>query len=157
VFFSFPDPLTLTPIPLLRVRLTVRQNIPNPPSIPEYESREFHPNSTSFSSFAELIGIARSLDFVLSERWQTGTEAANRVCANADTTILAWLLLLPPQKHSLVRGDGSVDQLLFRAHMLVYTYVLTRAPNFTFPTYSSRTRQRELEANSPPGPDTSST
>jgi hypothetical protein len=104
----------------------IRQNIPTPPSIPDYESREFHANSTSFSSFAELIGIVRSLDFVLAERWQTGTEAANRVCANADTTILAWLLLLPPQKQSLVRGDGSVDQLLFRAHMLVYTYVLIR-------------------------------
>ncbi|KAL3449145.1 hypothetical protein BJX65DRAFT_306207 [Aspergillus insuetus] len=99
-------------------------NIPTPPSIPDYESREFHANSTAFSSFAELIGIARSLDFVLAERWQTGTEAANRVCANADTTILAWLLLLPPQKQSLVRGDGSVDQLLFRAHMLVYTYIV---------------------------------
>ncbi|KAJ0419659.1 hypothetical protein BJY00DRAFT_313804 [Aspergillus carlsbadensis] len=101
-------------------------NIPTPPSIPSYESREFHPNpqATPFSSFAELIGIARSLDFVLSERWQTGTEAANRVCANADTTILAWLLLLPPQKQSLICEDGSVDQLLFRAHMLVYTYIV---------------------------------
>jgi len=85
--------------------------------------REFHPSEACFSSFAELIGIARSLDLVLSERWQTGTEAANRVCANADTTILAWLLLLPAQKQSLLTQDGTVDQLLFRAHMLVYTFV----------------------------------
>ncbi|KAL3466912.1 hypothetical protein BJX64DRAFT_284064 [Aspergillus heterothallicus] len=100
------------------------QNIPPPPTIDDYEMREFHPSHGHFSSFAELIGIARSLGLVLSERWQTGTEAANRVCANADTTILAWLLLLPSQKQSLVRENGTVDQLLFRAHMLIYTYIV---------------------------------
>ncbi|KAL2836755.1 hypothetical protein BJX68DRAFT_273386 [Aspergillus pseudodeflectus] len=145
-------------------------NIPTPPSIPDYESREFHPNSTSFSSFAELIGIARSLDFVLSERWQTGTEAANRVCANADTTILAWLLLLPPQKHSLVRGDGSVDQLLFRAHMLVYTYIvdlnreLSSLLHTSIESISRRTprapplsRDLSWSSSTTPGPSSSST
>ncbi|KAL2827470.1 hypothetical protein BJY01DRAFT_255689 [Aspergillus pseudoustus] len=99
-------------------------NIVSPLSIDDYEMREFHPSEACFSSFAELIGIARSLDLVLSERWQTGTEAANRVCANADTTILAWLLLLPAQKQSLLKQNGTVDQLLFRAHMLIYTYIV---------------------------------
>ncbi|KAL2811988.1 hypothetical protein BJX63DRAFT_264702 [Aspergillus granulosus] len=99
-------------------------NIPTPLSIDDYEMREFHPSHGCFSSFAELIGIARSLDFVLSERWQTDMDASSRVCANADTTILAWLLLLPAQKKSLVRENGTVDQLIFRAHMLIYTYIV---------------------------------
>ncbi|KAL2871658.1 uncharacterized protein BJX67DRAFT_377406 [Aspergillus lucknowensis] len=105
-------------------RLRAAANIPPAPSVDEYEMREFQSGSVCFSSFAELIGIARSLNFVLSEHWRTGVEAASRVCANADTAILAWLLLLPTQKQNLVHENGNVDQLLFRAHMLIYTYIV---------------------------------
>ncbi|KAL4868431.1 hypothetical protein BDV12DRAFT_197303 [Aspergillus spectabilis] len=95
-----------------------------PPSIEDYETREFQSQAIEFSSFAELIGIARSIELFMSEGVQLGPDGVNRLVGNADTSILAWLLLLPASKQSLVNCNGTVDQLLFRAHMLIYTYIV---------------------------------
>ncbi|KAL5339644.1 hypothetical protein BJX70DRAFT_363533 [Aspergillus crustosus] len=96
----------------------------SPPSLEDYETREFQCPTIEFSSFAELIGISRGIDLVLGEGFPTRPDCVNRLCGNADTSILAWLLLLPPGKQSLVKANGTVDQLLFRAHMLIYTYIV---------------------------------
>ncbi|KAL4879891.1 hypothetical protein BJY04DRAFT_219696 [Aspergillus karnatakaensis] len=99
--------------------------IPSPPTLQDYEMREFHSQETvQFSSFAELIGLSRSINLVLGGGIPSSSEGVTRVCGNADTSILAWLLLLPREKQSLVKRDGSVDQLLFRGYMLIYTYIV---------------------------------
>ena len=41
------------------------------------------------------------------------------MCANADASIAAWLSLLSKSKHKLVRDDGTLDELLFKANILV--------------------------------------
>ena len=40
-----------------------------------------------------------------------------------EVTIAAWFVMLPPDKRGLVMKSGSclVDQLMFQAHMMMYT------------------------------------
>lgn len=50
-------------------------------------------------------------------------DSASLVCASAATSITAWCSLLPPDKRKIVRGDGTVDELLFEGNMLIHSYV----------------------------------
>lgn len=84
--------------------------------------REFcDDDDPGFSSFAQLIGLTRSLSLVLSGRQNHSSESTSLMCANADTCITAWCSLLPPDKRKIVRDDGTVDELLFKANMLIHT------------------------------------
>jgi len=76
-----------------------------------------------FSSFAELVGLTRSLDLALRARKNMTIATAPAVCANTDASVTAWRSLLPPSKKDLVREDGSFDELLFKANMVINTYV----------------------------------
>ena len=61
---------------------------------------------------------------MLAARRYNDTENAKDTCANADTMMTAWCSLLPAFKRRLLRDDGSVDELLFKANILMHTYVL---------------------------------
>jgi hypothetical protein len=74
-----------------------------------------------FSSFAELVGLTRSLDLALAARQNMTSATAPAVCANTDASVTAWRSLLPHSKRDLVRGDGSVDELLFKANIIIHT------------------------------------
>lgn len=74
-----------------------------------------------FSSFAHLIGLTRSLSLALSGRQQRNSDATSLLCASADTSITAWCSLLPADKRKIVRDDGTVDELIFKANMLIHT------------------------------------
>ncbi|KAK2754221.1 hypothetical protein FQN54_007100 [Arachnomyces sp. PD_36] len=100
-------------------------NIPPPRTLEEYDMREFcDDDDPGFSSFAHLIGLTRSLSLSLVSRQQRSPETINHICANADTSITAWCSLLPPDKRKIVRDDGTVDELLFKANMLIHTYIV---------------------------------
>ncbi|KAL4868432.1 hypothetical protein BDV12DRAFT_169707 [Aspergillus spectabilis] len=77
-----------------------------------------------FSSFAEIVGLTRGLDLALAARQGMTIANAPAICANTDATVTAWRSLLHPSKKDIVRGDGSVDELLFEASMVIQTYVL---------------------------------
>lgn len=49
------------------------------------------------------------------------------VVKNAEANITSWHLYLPESKKEPVQPDGSVDEIMFRAHMLLNTYVNTNA------------------------------
>ena len=58
----------------------------------------------------------------LATRRLNDPEHANTICANADTTLTAWCSLLPRSKRRILRDDGTVDELLFKANILMHTY-----------------------------------
>ena len=92
----------------------------------EYENREFLNGKdadtvANFSSFAHIIGLTRSLDLVLTGASRTDEESAIRLCKDVDAAITGWCSFLPQAKQELVRSDGTVDELLFRANMLIHT------------------------------------
>lgn len=49
-----------------------------------------------------------------------GEEMASQV-KNAEANITSWHLYLPESKKEPVQPDGSLDEVMFRAHMLLYT------------------------------------
>lgn len=99
------------------------QRIPRPRTLQDYDMREFlDDDERVFSSFAELVGLTRGLDLALAARQSMTIANAPAICANADATVTAWRSLLHPSKKDLVRADGTVDELLFKANMIIQTY-----------------------------------
>ncbi|OAG10591.1 uncharacterized protein CC84DRAFT_1184574 [Paraphaeosphaeria sporulosa] len=96
--------------------------IPTPATLKNYNAREF--SDMEFSSFAHLIGFSQGLCRVLATRLYNDTESARTTCANADTMMTAWCSLLPASKRRLLRDDGSVDELLFKATILMHTCIV---------------------------------
>jgi hypothetical protein len=85
--------------------------------------REFaSDDSPEFSSFAELAGLTRSLDLALVSRQGLGLANSHAMCANLDASVTAWRSLLSPSKKEIARVDGSFDEILFKANMVIHTY-----------------------------------
>ncbi|KAL6231577.1 hypothetical protein BDW75DRAFT_233483 [Aspergillus navahoensis] len=102
--------------------LRLLHKIPRPRTLQDYDMREFlDDDDRIFSSFAELIGLTRSLDLALAARQGMTIANAPGICANTDATVTAWRSLLHPSKKDLVRGDGTVDELLFKANIIIHT------------------------------------
>lgn len=78
-----------------------------------------------FSSFAHLIGLIQGLNRAMLTRRMGDIENAKVVANNADTAMTAWCSLLPASKRRILRDDGSVDELLFKANILMHTYAST--------------------------------
>jgi hypothetical protein len=74
-----------------------------------------------FSSFAQLIGFTQGINRALETRRADDIENAKVVAADADTAMAAWCALLPASKERLLRDDGSVHELLFKANIFMYT------------------------------------
>ncbi|KAL4963855.1 putative C6 transcription factor [Aspergillus stella-maris] len=100
-------------------------DIPRPRTLADYDMREFlDDEDRTFSSFAELVGLTRGLDIALMSRQEMTIANAPWISGNTDATVTAWRSLLHPSKKNLVREDGTVDELLFKANMLIQTYVV---------------------------------
>ncbi|KAL5339643.1 hypothetical protein BJX70DRAFT_363530 [Aspergillus crustosus] len=100
-------------------------NIPKPRTLNDYDMREFlEDDDRTFSSFAELVGLTRGVELALVARPDMTLTTAPAICANTDATVTAWRSLLHPSKRDIVREDGSVDELLFKASMIIQTYVV---------------------------------
>lgn len=74
-----------------------------------------------FSSFAQLVGFTIGVNQSLALRRMGDVENAKMVAEYADTTMTAWCSLLPASKRRILRDDGSVDELLFKANILMHT------------------------------------
>lgn len=79
--------------------------------------REF--SDEEFSSFAHLVGFTLGINRTLTIQRSNDPAQAQQTCANADTMMTAWCSLLPKPKRRLLRDDGSVDELLFKASILM--------------------------------------
>jgi hypothetical protein len=85
-----------------------------------------------FSSFAYLIGAVRCAAQVICMSPKRATrEDSEAIIQSADSAFDAWLLLLPKDKKPVLKQDGTIDELMFQAHLLIHVYVL-------------RSQQREL-------------
>ncbi len=103
-----------------------------------------------FSSYAELVGLTRGLDLAFEARKGMTITNAPTICANADAAVTAWRSLLHPSKKEIVREDGTVDELLFKASIIIQTYVsVTYIRPYILTTTKSDTSSIST-ANSPP-------
>ncbi|CEL02047.1 hypothetical protein ASPCAL01622 [Aspergillus calidoustus] len=126
-------------------------NIPRVRTLQDYDMREFlDEEDRVFSSFAELVGLTRSLDLALAARQNMTSATAPAVCANTDASVTAWRSLLPHSKRDLVRGDGSVDELLFKANIIIHTYVVDLHRQLSTLAYSPIEAIAHCAPNAPP-------
>ncbi|KAF7551444.1 hypothetical protein G7Z17_g5028 [Cylindrodendrum hubeiense] len=86
----------------------------------EYDNRAFEDVEVSFSSFTYLIDAVRIMGTVLAAGDFAGGSPSSLV-KNAETNMMSWDLHLPRTKQDPVRADGKVDEILFRAHMVIKT------------------------------------
>lgn len=87
--------------------------------------REFSgADDPGFSSFAQLVGLTRSLNVAVPERQTPTLDNTRIICADADACILAWCALLPPSKKRILKSDGTLDDHLFKANMLIHSHII---------------------------------
>ncbi|KAL7930677.1 hypothetical protein V8C35DRAFT_311934 [Trichoderma chlorosporum] len=91
-------------------------------ALDDYRSREFALEDEPFSSFAYLIDATEIFIAALSAstQYQDITQA-ELLCGDLEARVVSWFLLLPLTKRELPVASGSMDQLMFQAHMMMYT------------------------------------
>lgn len=91
-------------------------------SLAEYRNREYALDDKPYSSFAYLIDASGI--FVSSLRSATQYESIDQaevLCGDMEATVIGWFLMLPPDKRELAAKPARLDQLIFQAHMMMYT------------------------------------
>ncbi|KAF5253054.1 hypothetical protein FANTH_2028 [Fusarium anthophilum] len=95
--------------------------IPAPKTLQDFDSREFDSEDVVFSSFAYLIGAVRCAAQVICMSPKRATrEHSEAIIQSADSAFDAWLLLLPKDKKPVLKSDGTIDELMFQAHLLIH-------------------------------------
>ncbi|EWG55445.1 hypothetical protein FVEG_13443 [Fusarium verticillioides 7600] len=95
--------------------------IPAPKTLQDFDSREFDSEDVVFSSFAYLIGAVRCAAQVICMSPKRATrEHSEAIIQSADSAFDAWLLLLPKDKKPVLKTDGTIDELMFQAHLLIH-------------------------------------
>lgn len=106
------------PLPPTR-QLIWLQEIPEPKSLDEFDSREFASDSITFSSFAYLIGAVRCMALAMSTAPKSaGKQDPTHVLQAADSFLDGWRLLLPKNRKEIISKSGEIDELMFQAHGL---------------------------------------
>ena len=111
------------------------QAIPQPHTFADYDSREFHDQEITFSSLTYLLDAIRMLSHSMSII-HSPHEPGAKALTSTDAKFVNWGLYLPHCKREIVRPDGTVDETMFFAHLVVNTYV----PSHFFPSNPSLCR-----------------
>jgi hypothetical protein len=82
----------------------------------EYEAREFDEVEVIYSSIVYLYDISRVVKHVAKTFIETQTWTESLI-DTADAKVAIWQSLLPSCKQEPLRPDGTVDEVLFLAHM----------------------------------------
>ncbi|KAF6820609.1 C6 transcription factor, partial [Colletotrichum musicola] len=95
-------------------------DIPEPRTLEDFDSREFAPEGTSFSSFAYLISAVKCAALAISTVPKIASkEDSAGIIDSADSIIDGWLLLLPKDRTQVMKKSGEIDELMFQAHLLI--------------------------------------
>jgi hypothetical protein len=91
---------------------------PAPSTIAQFDDRVFTDDDVGFSSFSYRIEAVRILGRVVL----TGqvTQGHQEQIEAIDATIASWFHHLPESKAELMRSDGTVDEMMFQATMIVH-------------------------------------
>ncbi|KAB8239100.1 putative C6 transcription factor [Aspergillus alliaceus] len=96
-------------------------NIPEPKTMEEFNCREFSPESTTFSSFAYLIGAVQCAASAISVAPKIAAkEDSTHVIQAADCSLDGWRLLLPKNSKQVMTNTGDIDELMFQAHLVIH-------------------------------------
>lgn len=88
----------------------------------DYQCREYALDDKSFSSFTYLIDANRIyVKAIRSSTQYSGISQAEMICGNMEAEIASWFIMLPSSKRDLPVQQDAMDQLMFQAHIMMYT------------------------------------
>ncbi|KAJ5256787.1 hypothetical protein N7478_012891 [Penicillium angulare] len=90
---------------------------PPPPTIAQFDERVFADEERDFSSYSYRIEAVRILGRVVAT--QDIVEGQQDHVEAIDARIASWFHHLPESKSELMRPDGSVDEIMFQATMII--------------------------------------
>ncbi|KAF9871443.1 C6 zinc finger protein [Colletotrichum karsti] len=95
-------------------------DIPEPQTLEDFDSREFAPEQTSFSSFAYLISAVRCAAQAISTTPKIASAGDSaHLIQSADSIIDGWVLLLPKDRQQVMSKAGKIDEIMFQAQLLI--------------------------------------
>ena len=104
---------------------------PNPPSLDSFRNRVLLEDNTVYSSLAYCVEATSIMGAIFTLGPDTFTITDPQVEA-IDASISNFFLSLPPSKREVVEIDGSVDEPLLMAHMLInWSSILLHRPRST--------------------------
>ncbi|CZT01228.1 uncharacterized protein RAG0_08964 [Rhynchosporium agropyri] len=104
-----------------------------PHTFAQYDAREFLEQEITFSSLTYLLDSIRILSHSMTII-RSPHEPGDKAVTAADAKLVNWQMYLPPCKKEMVRLDGSVDETMFLAHLIVKTeFLLLHRPTSHLP------------------------
>ena len=88
----------------------------------EYDESSLMETDTSFSSFAYLFDAVRCLGKILAvneSNWTQTDACQYHALDAAEISLMNWSVHLPASKKEPVDMKGQVNEVLFRAHMII--------------------------------------
>ncbi|KAJ5295351.1 hypothetical protein PENANT_c001G06278 [Penicillium antarcticum] len=106
-------------VPLPCEESTFREGLTssNPQTIAQFDTHVFADEEPEFSSHTYRIDAVRILNWALKIRDMSGSN--ENLIEAIDARIASWFLNLPSSKAELLRQDGSVNEIMFQACMIV--------------------------------------
>jgi hypothetical protein len=93
------------------------QQIPSSRTWEEFENSEFSDDEFDYSSSVYRIQAVKILGQIMNIPRPGFPGDPDIACAEG--SISSFHLNLPQQKKEVLRGDGSIDEMLFQAHMII--------------------------------------
>ncbi|XMA19980.1 hypothetical protein WAI453_012771 [Rhynchosporium graminicola] len=104
-----------------------------PHTFAQYDAREFLEKEITFSSLTYLLDSIRILSHSMTTI-RSPHEPGDKAVTAADAKLVNWQMYLSPCKKEMVRPDGSVDETMFLAHLIVKTeFLLLHRPTSHLP------------------------
>lgn len=95
----------------------VSGQIPPALSWAEFENREFADVEVVYSSIVYLYDIAMVVAYIMRSFLEIG-RFTEEIIEGADAKLAIWKALLPAWKKDPLRSDGSIDEVMFMAHVI---------------------------------------
>ncbi|KAF1928815.1 nicotinate-nucleotide diphosphorylase [Didymella exigua CBS 183.55] len=105
------------------------------PYLHEMGNREFADLEVVYSSIAYLHDICRTVAYVM-RTFATSAHFSRELVDTMDAKIAIWHSLLPSTKRDPLRKDGTVDEIMFQAHMVGAIVLMTMHRPFSSLVYN---------------------
>ncbi|ORY15892.1 Quinolinate phosphoribosyl transferase [Clohesyomyces aquaticus] len=91
--------------------------IPLPASLEEYDRRDFVEVEVVYSSLTYLYDISRVVEYIMRTFVETGSFNEDLI-STVEAKVAVWKSLLPICKKDPLRQDGTIDEIMYLAHLL---------------------------------------
>ncbi|KAF2470365.1 uncharacterized protein BDR25DRAFT_287260 [Lindgomyces ingoldianus] len=133
-FYSMREVLNLVDLPCDDEYYEAGQ-IPPPVTWQEYKSREFAEVEVIYSSLVYLYDVASIVAYIMRTFLETGVFGETLI-SNAEAKVAIWQSLLPACKKDPLRQDGTVDEIMYLAHMIATIILMNTHRPFSSLSYS---------------------